>query len=78
MPKVSNSKKEKLKEVLAGTIRIRANDLLPYEKIKRSWKRSSRNFPEAELAIKLFNVHNNLGALVDKKNPRTIVKLIEL
>ena len=43
---------------------------MPYEKTKKSWKKSSKSFPEAALVIELFKAHNNLGALIDAKNPK--------
>ena len=70
MSKASNSKKEKLIQAPPGTIRIKAGDLKPYEKTKRSWRKSSRNLSEAMLVIELFKAYDNLGALIDGKNPK--------
>ena len=69
MSKISNFKKEKLPEA-PGTIRIKTADLQPYEKTKRSWKKSFKSFPEAMLVIELFKAHGNLGALIDINNPK--------
>ncbi|UCD55513.1 MAG: hypothetical protein JSV93_01570 [Candidatus Omnitrophota bacterium] len=69
MSKFSDLKKIKQKKTLPGTIRITASGLKIYEKTEKSWKESSRNFPEAMLVIKLFQTHNNFDALIDKKNP---------
>lgn len=57
------------KEVLVGTIRISAKDLLPYEKTKTSWKKSKKQFPEALQVIKLFKSYKNFKLLIDQKNP---------
>lgn len=67
MSKASGLKKEKLEEV-EGTIRIKTNDLQPYEKIENSWKKSSKSFPKAMLVIELFKAYNNFDVLIDKKN----------
>ena len=62
-------KKEKPKETLPGTIRIKSRDLMPYEKTKESWKRSSGEFPKAALVIRLFKANGRLDALIDEKTP---------
>lgn len=53
-----------------GTIRFKVKDLKPYEKTKTSWKKSSKNFPEAEKVITLFKKHNNINSLIDTKNSK--------
>ena len=54
---------------LPGTIRIKTN-LQVYEKTKKSWKKSKKNFPEAKKVIKLFKAHKNFDFLIDKKDSR--------
>jgi len=54
----------------AGTIRITAGGLRVVEKTEKSWKNSSRRFPEAMVVIKLFRAHDNFDFLVDSKNKR--------
>ena len=68
MSKTSKLKKENLKEA-AGTLRIKTDDLQPYEKTEKSWKKSSKIFPEALLIIKLFKKSRRFSFLIDKKNP---------
>ena len=55
-----------MKEIPVGTIRIKTKDLLPYEKTKKSWKRSKSKFPEALRIIKLFKAHKNLDILTER------------
>ncbi len=57
-------------EIKPGTIRIKTSNLEPYEKTGKSWKKSSKKFPEAIFVIRLFKTHNNFDILIDKKNPR--------
>jgi hypothetical protein len=57
-------------ETLPGTIRIQAKDLKVYEKTKKSWKKSSKRFPELKKIIKLFKSHKNYKTLIDTKNPK--------
>ncbi|MBN1871940.1 MAG: hypothetical protein JW800_05135 [Candidatus Omnitrophica bacterium] len=61
---------KKNKSVVPGTIRIKTKDLEPYEKTKKSWKRSSREFSEAKLIINLFKAHGRFKVLIDKKDTR--------
>jgi len=61
--------KTKKPEVLPGTIRIKASNLMAYKKTERSWKKVSKIFPEAMLIIKLFKKNKRFHFLVDKKNP---------
>ncbi len=56
------------KEVLAGTVRIRAKELQPYEKTAASWKISKKQFPEAVQIARLFKAQKNLKAIIDAKN----------
>ena len=57
-------------ETLQGTIRIQAKDFKVYERTKKSWKKSSKRFPELKKVVKLFKSHKNIKALVDTKKPR--------
>jgi len=50
-----------------GIIRIKTN-LKVYENTKSGWKLSQKEFPEAISVIKLFEAHNNLDLLKDKKD----------
>ena len=61
---------KKNSEISPGTIRIKTRNLAPYEKTKKSWKKSSRSFPEAMVIIKLFKAHRNFHTLIDQKNPK--------
>ncbi len=63
-------KEKKLKPVIEGTLRIKSKDLGVYEKTRGSWRKSKRIFPEAMQVIELFVAHDNLGYLIDKKNPK--------
>ncbi len=57
------------KEITVGTVRIQAKNLLAYQKTAKSWKKSAQQFPEINNIVKLFKAHNNLKALIDKKDP---------
>lgn len=70
MKKKKKKKKAKVTKTLPGTLRIKASDLVVYEKTEKSWKKSSEVFPEAMLIIKLFQESNRFDVLVDKKNPK--------
>lgn len=59
-------------EVEVGTIRIRSRDLVPIEKTRLSWKKSSADLSSAILVIKLFRSNNNMDVLIDRKNPRFV------
>ncbi len=61
---------KKSKPIPEGIFRIKTKDLKVYEKTKTSWKKSSREFPEAMQVIRLFEAHNNFDVLIDKKNPK--------
>ena len=50
-------------------IRIKTKNLQAYEKTNNSWKKSSKQFPNAVQVIKLFKAHNKFNELIDKKNP---------
>lgn len=63
------SVEKKKSPVASGTIRLKAKNLVSYEKIKNSWKKSSKIFPEAMLIIKLFKKSGKFSLLIDKKNP---------
>lgn len=56
--------------IAEGTLRIKTKDLQVYERTKTSWKKSKFKFPEAVHVVKLFAAHNNLDALMDKKDPQ--------
>lgn len=58
------------KPIPEGTLRIKAKDLKVYEKTSKSWKKSSVEFPEAMHLIRLFDAHNGMDVLKDKKDPR--------
>ena len=58
------------KEVLPGTIRIKAQDLQPYQKTAASWKKSKQQFSETMQVIKLFKAHKNFKGLIDAKSPQ--------
>lgn len=60
---------KKPKGILPGTLRIRTDDLLTYEKTSHFWKRSLREFPEAKLVINLYRASNSFDMLIDKKDP---------
>ncbi|MBU0460065.1 MAG: hypothetical protein KKH52_02560 [Nanoarchaeota archaeon] len=53
-----------------GTIRIKVKGLQPYEKTKRSWKKSKQEFPEIKEVVKLYKSQKNFKILVDKKDPQ--------
>jgi hypothetical protein len=63
-------KRDKAVVVAPGTIRITTSDVLPYEKTENSWKKSSRSFPEAMLAIELFKANDKFDILIDQKTPK--------
>lgn len=72
MAMAGTAKKEKkkgAKETPYGTIRIKTSDLKPYIKARKSWKRCSKEFPEAMGVIELFRAHDKFNILIDKKNP---------
>lgn len=51
-----------------GTIRIKAKDLLPYEKTKTGWKKGPP-LPDATKVIDLYKAHKTIGLLQDEKDP---------
>jgi DNA topoisomerase IB len=53
-----------------GTIRIKAEDLEPYEKTEKSWKKSSKDLSKAKLVIELFKGQGQLNVLIDTHDPR--------
>ncbi len=53
---------------LSGTFRIGTN-LKTYEFKNKSWRISSKEFPEAIKVISLFKAHNKFNDLIDQKNP---------
>ena len=62
--------KKNIKNVIPiGIIRIKTKDFRAYEKTRRSWKLSKREFPGLINAVKLFRIHGNFKELIDKKNP---------
>ena len=65
-------KRKKPKEAAPGTLRIKADDLLIYEKTKKGWEKSAFKLPHATLAIYLFKANNNFDILIDKKDPRFV------
>jgi len=63
----------KPKSALKGTLRIKKADLCVYRKSSDTaerWEKTTIKLPEALQAIKLFQAHHNLSALIDKKNPQ--------
>ena len=57
------------KEVAVGTIRIKVKDLQAYVKTSASWKKSKKQFPEAQEVITLFKAHKNFKVIIDSKSP---------
>jgi len=53
-----------------GTLRISSKNLKVYEKTKKSWKLSKKEFTNALNAVKLFKVYGNFNALIDAKDSR--------
>jgi len=60
---------KKSKEIPPGTLRIKTDDLLTYEKTARFWRKSFREFPEAKLVINLYRASRSFDILIDKKDP---------
>jgi len=55
-----------------GTVRIRARDLAVVEYTGKTWRKSTRKFPTALNAAKLYKARGSLGDITDKKDPRFI------
>jgi hypothetical protein len=58
------------KEIAVGTIRIQTKSLIPYQKTKTSWKKSSKQFSNINQIVKLFKAHKSFNVLIDKKDPQ--------
>ena len=67
LPKRKTAKKPK--EIAPGTLRIKVDGLGVYEKTKKVWRKSFREFPKSLLVINLYKANNNFDILIDKKNP---------
>jgi hypothetical protein len=61
--------KPKRRKISEGCLRIKAKDLRVYIRRNNSWKKTTKEFPEAIHIIELFKAHDNLDRLIDKKNP---------
>ena len=57
------------KEITVGTVRIQTKNLLAYQKTAKSWKKSTRKFPEIKRIVKIFKANNNFKVLIDTKEP---------
>lgn len=66
---VKKSLIKKIKTLPSGTVRFKTKDLLAYEWKNKSWAKTKKRFPEAEMVIKLFQAHKRLNLLIDPKNP---------
>ncbi|UCD02819.1 MAG: hypothetical protein JSV63_03480 [Candidatus Aenigmatarchaeota archaeon] len=59
---------KKARTIPTGTIRIKVEDLRPYEKTRTGWKRSRREFPELMHVVELFKAQKDFSALIDARD----------
>ncbi len=55
-----------------GTIRIKAKNLLAYQKTKNSWRKIKYPTENIKNILDLFKAHNNIKKIIDTKDPKFI------